>query len=130
MVVMLVISTTHPVQAQKCYIPRPMTAAQKATVRGVWKGSYVLDGKQHAVALHLYTAHDSLCRVDGPPIEGRETGEQIRFCEGGEFHIRKHVGDLSYEFQGTPGEGKLEGLLTIRQDDQKVKNGRVVLRRE
>ena len=109
----------------QCYRPKPMTPAQIAEVKGQWKGSYVHEGEEHSVVFSLYLNDDNRCQIDSPPVTGKETGEQIRFCDGGEFHLRKDIGDLSYEFQGTPIAGKISGMLTIRRNGQKVgSNGR------
>ncbi len=61
--------------AQTCYIPKPMTAGQIETVKGIWKGTYFLDGKEIPVTLSLYAAKDTKCFLDVPPVDGKETGE-------------------------------------------------------
>lgn len=115
------------VKAQ-CYRPEPMTAEQISSVKGVWKGNYEYNGKSYLMTVTLYKNSNITCLIDVPPVPGKETGEQIRFCGGGEFHFKKYVDDLSYEFQGTPKYGKMEGLLTVRKDDKKVgNNGRFTL---
>jgi hypothetical protein len=116
--------------AQKCYIPKPMTSEQIARVKGIWTGNYNYEGKQYAMTVKLYTNSKITCSVEGSPVKGQETGEQIRFCDGGEFHFKKMIGELSYEFQGTPKEDHIEGMLTVRKNDTRVgKNGRFQLDR-
>ena len=127
----LVLLLHHGATAQACYIPKPMTPEQVARMKGVWKGSYRQEGKEYPFTLSLYRNNNTACEIEGPPVAGAETGEQIRFCDGGEFHFKKLVGRKSYEFQGTPKEGKIEGLLTIREDDKKMgTNGRFTLVRQ
>ena len=116
--------------AQKCYIPKPMSEQQITTVKGIWKGSYQYEGKDYAMTVKLYTDNSTTCQIENPPVEGKETGEQIRFCDGGEFHFKKIVGELSYEFQGTPSGDKIEGMLTVRKNDERLgQNGRFKLTR-
>ena len=119
------------INAQKCYRPKPMTSEQIATVRGTWKGNYEYNGKQYAMTVKLYTDNKITCEIDKPLVDGKETGEQIRFCDGGEFHFKKMIADRSYEFQGTPKDGRIAGILTVRKNDEKVgSNGRFALVRE
>ena len=119
------LALVQTLSAQKCYIPEPMSSAQINRVKGVWKGVYSYEGKEHRVTVKLYTNDNITTQVDAPPVQGKETGEQIRFCGGGEFHLKKVVGDMSYEFQGTPNDGKIEGMLTIRRNDARIgSNGR------
>ena len=116
--------------AQKCYIPKPMTQEQMTHVRGVWTGNYKYEGKQYPLTVKLYTTNEITCQVVGAPVEGSETGEQLRFCDGGEFHLKKMIGEFSYEFQGTPKNHRIEGMLTVRKNDTKVgTNGRFLLER-
>ncbi|HEX8332156.1 MAG TPA: hypothetical protein VF622_06015 [Segetibacter sp.] len=119
------IAFVQTLSAQKCYIPEPMSSAQINRVKGTWKGVYTYEGKEHPVTVKLYTSENITTQVDAPPLQGKETGEQIRFCGGGEFHLKKVLGDMSYEFQGTPKDGKIEGMFTMRRNDARVgSNGR------
>jgi len=125
------ISLCITVSAQKCYKPEPMTTEQITTVKGTWTGSYQYEGKTYSMTVNLYTNNNITCNVEGGPVTGEETGEEIRFCDGGESHFKKMVGELSYEFQGTPKENHIEGMLTVRKDDVKIgKNGRFQLNRK
>jgi hypothetical protein len=102
-----------------------MSPSQIKSVKGTWKGIYSYEGKEYPVTVKLYTNDNITTQVDAPPVQGKETGEQIRFCGGGEFHLKKVVGEMSYEFQGTPVDGKIEGMFTLRRNDVKVgSNGR------
>jgi hypothetical protein len=116
---------SQALNAQKCYIPEPMSSTQISNVKGTWKGVYTYEGKEYPVTVKLYTNDNITTQVDAPPVQGKETGEQVRFCGGGEFHLKKILGEMSYEFQGTPKDGKIEGMLTIRRNDARVgSNGR------
>jgi hypothetical protein len=95
-----------------------MKSSQVAQVKGIWKGTYVYEGKEHPVTFYLYTNDSGTCQVDVPPVAGKETAQESRFCDGGEFHFKTYVGELSYEFQGTPVNNQIAGLLKIRRNDQ------------
>lgn len=130
LLLVICVASGHGLSAQKCYRPEPMSTEQISVVKGIWKGNYNYEGKNYPVTVKLYTGNNITCQLDTPPVPGKETGEQIRFCGGGEFHFKKYIDDLSYEFQGTPINGQIEGLLTVRKDDKKIgSNGRFTLNR-
>ena len=105
-----------------------MTTKQVEQVKGVWTGSYKYEGKDYPMTVKLFTNSKVSCSIEGAPVAGKETGEQIKFCDGGEFHFKKEVGEKSYEFQGTPKGNRIEGMLTVRKNDTRVgSNGRFQL---
>ena len=99
----------------QCLKPSPMTQQQIQTVKGTWKGSYTHNGSQRELVINI-SARDSnivVCEINNPPIPGREADVEYFFCPGGEFHLRKYIGDSSFVFQATPVDNRMKGMVSV-----------------
>ena len=112
---------TNIAQSQ-CYKPKPLSASQTAVIKGVWKGTYQFNGETRAVAINIYTdaGNEVVCDVDTPPVEGKADSHLYWFCDGGEFHLKKFIGNKTYSFQGTPVNDVIEGIMVIREDGKSL----------
>jgi hypothetical protein len=112
----------NPANAQ-CLKPSPMTQQQIQTVKGQWKGSYTHNGSQRELVINI-SAPDSnvvICEINNPPIPGKEADVEYFFCPGGEFHLRKYIGDSSFVFQATPVDNKMKGMVSVYDNKNKRK---------
>lgn len=109
--------------AAQCLKPSPMTPLQIQTVTGKWKGTYTNNGKQQEIEFNIYVKQDKIvvCDVSNPPLKGTETDVEYFFCPGGEFHLRKYIGDQSYVFQATPENNVLKGIVSVYDSNNKRK---------
>ena len=109
----------------QCVKPTPMNAQQIKSVSGKWKGSYTYKGDKKDIEIRVYIANNKevVCDVRNPPLEGKETFNEYFFCPGGEFHLKKYIGDLAYVFQGVPENDQIKGILSIYTSDTKRTQG-------
>jgi hypothetical protein len=54
-------------------------------------------------------------------LTGKETAVEYFFCPGGEFHLRKYIGDNSFVFQGTPENNQIKGIVSVYDGKNKRK---------
>jgi hypothetical protein len=108
-------------EAQVCLKPVPLTSQQVQVVAGKWKGTYTNSTGQQDIEINIYvkTGNDVICEVSNPPLPGKETDVEYFFCPGGEFHMRKFVGDISYVFQAVPENGQMKGMISSYDKDLK-----------
>ena len=110
----------------QCLKPTPMTPQQIQVVTGKWKGTYTNNDKQLEIVINIYVnqGNEVTCDISNPPLEGKETSVEYFFCPGGEFHLRKYVGDLSYVFQGMPVNNTIKGIVSVYDSkNQRKKTG-------
>ena len=106
----------HFAQAQKCLKPTPMTADQVQKVTGKWKGVYTnLNGEKTDIEINISAKanNEVECEINNPPLAGKETSVEYFFCPGGEFHLRKFVGDNSFVFQASPENNTMAGIVSM-----------------
>lgn len=91
------------------------------TVIGTWKVQYTYNDKQYETEIRIDAVKNNevTCEITNPPIEGKETAGEYFFCPGGEFHLKKHVGDVAYVFQGVPENGVIKGMVSVYDKDNK-----------
>jgi hypothetical protein len=118
---MLLIVCSFTVVNGQCIKPTPMTADQVQKVTGKWKGSYTHNGSQVDLEVNIAakTGNEVDCIINNPPIKGKETAVEYFFCPGGEFHLRKYIGDVSFVFQGTPENNSIKGLVSMYDSKNK-----------
>lgn len=121
---------TDSAQSQ-CYKPRPLSPNQTSIIKGVWKGTYQLDGETIPVTITIYTdgTDEVACDVDAPPVEGKEDTHLYWFCDGGEFHLKKFIGNKTYSFQGTPVNDVIKGIVVIRENEKTIANGKFQIKK-
>lgn len=107
--------------AAQCVKPTPMTTQQAQAVTGTWKMKYTCHEKQYEAEVKIQPAKDNdvTCNISQPPLTGKETAAEYFYCPGGEFHLKKYVGDVAYVFQGTPQNGRIKGILSFYDKDNK-----------
>jgi hypothetical protein len=107
----------------QCLKPSPMTPQQVQAVKGQWKGSYTHNGSPRELVINI-SALDSnvvICEINNPPIPGKEADVEYFFCPGGEFHLRKYIGDSSFVFQATPVNNTMKGMVSVYDNKNKRK---------
>ena len=112
--------------AAQCLKPTPMTPQQIQRVTGKWIGTYTNNDKQQEIVVNIYVnqGNEVTCDIDNPPLPGKETDVEYFFCPGGEFHLRKYIGDVSYVFQGTPENNRIKGIVSVYDGkNQRKKTG-------
>ena len=114
----------------QCLKPTPMSQQQIQTVKGKWKGSYTHNGSRRDLVIDI-SAPDSnvvVCEINNPPIPGKEADVEYFFCPGGEFHLRKYIGDSSFVFQATPVKNTMKGMVSVYDSkNNRKKTGDFVL---
>ncbi len=106
---------------QYCTKPKPMTNEQMQLVSGIWRGNYTYKEKEQNFTVTVSVKNGQLvCEITNPPITGKETSDEYHFCDSGEFHFQKLIGDMSYEFHGVPADGRISGTLVVRKKDNQV----------
>jgi len=107
--------------AAQCVKPTPMTSAQVQPVTGSWKMQYTYHDRQYETELriHVLQGTEIACDMSNPPLPDRPTACEYFFCPGGEFHMKKYVGETAYVFQGTPENGHIKGILSFYDKDNK-----------
>jgi hypothetical protein len=105
----------------QCIKPVPLTAQQAQTITGMWKLQYNYHNKQYDAEIRIRAIgnNEVACDISKPPIPGKETACEYFFCPGGEFHLKKYIGETAYVFQGTPENGHMKGLLSIYDKNNK-----------
>lgn len=109
----------------QCIKPPPLTTEQVQKVTGKWKGVYTNNGERVELEINISakSANEVVCEINNPPLPGKETAVEYFFCPGGEFHLRKYIGDLSFVFQGTPENNNIKGTLSVYDSKNKRKQG-------
>ena len=117
------------VYGQSCWKPQAMTKQQMEMVSGRWEGSYTYQNrlKSMSVTVSMDKNNHLVCEISNPPVIGRETDREYCICPAGEFHFKKYIGDLSYEFQGVPDNGRMAGTLTVRDKQKTAGTGNFTL---
>lgn len=112
----------HYAHAQ-CLKPTPLSSDQVRKITGKWKGTYINNGAEVNLEINIAANpnNEVTCNVSNPPLAGKETMVEYFFCPGGEFHLRKYIGDLSYVFQGTPENNKIKGIVSVYDANNKRK---------
>jgi hypothetical protein len=121
----LLVFAANNAQSQ-CYKPKPLSATQTAIIKGVWKGTYLFNGETRSVTINIYTdaGNEVVCDVDTPPVAGEPDSHLYWFCDGGEFHLKKFIGNKTYSFQGTPVDGVIKGIMVIRENEKTAMNSK------
>lgn len=98
----------------QCIKPTPMTNDQVQKVSGKWKGTYTNNGTATEFEINITPKENNevVCDINNPPVKGKETAVEYFFCPGGEFHLRKYIGNTSFVFQGTPENGHIKGIVS------------------
>ena len=98
---------------------------------GTWTGSYQSDGKEIPVTMVIREGKNQqiTCSMDKPPVEGKADFELFYFCPGGEFHMKKSVGEKTYTFQGTPINNVIKGYMRIQVNNKTIQDGKFSIAR-
>jgi len=123
-----IIGLTKQVHSQSCYKPMPMTQQQMKLVLGQWNGNYSYAKKQQKMAIAISIKDNQLvCEITNPPLSGKESSQEYSFCPSGEFHFKKYIGAMYYEFHGIPESGHITGTLVIHTNENDTGYGEFAL---